>query len=388
MKLSRKTSSHQEVAIFRKISFLFFKRGFDYVPMVIPYPGAPGAPMFDGKNITHFLHLYDQLCSDYRLSESEKIYRLPWYCEFFIGRYIRILIKGADWTAARSILRKEYKDNDLDQLMSSREFLEALKKKARSEDDDHMHYCQLFASIYRDLILRKRLDLYSQCQWFLQGLLERVVMEIFYRHDIDLEDDDSLDFEDLLEKALVIIRRRKYLADFIQDKEIDLVNKYIESLDKVPTHSNIVEPLSNPNPPTRFQTVQRAVPEDVPIVRIHSSRIEEVKASKVSSSDDAYIFVSGPTEDFYENLEVLFAKLMDEDLEQVGVSSVEPLKQVEGTRIGIQRLNIKRKKTVHGLIPQTLKKDTIGTKERRYPGPGGLMIGRPVKKVIKSEDHV
>ena len=31
-----------------------------YVPTVIPYPGAPGAPMFDGKNVIHFLDLYDQ----------------------------------------------------------------------------------------------------------------------------------------------------------------------------------------------------------------------------------------------------------------------------------------------------------------------------------------
>ena len=68
----------------------------------------------------HFLDLYDQLCSDYRLSESEKIYRLPWYCEFFIGKYVRILIKGANWAAAQSILRREYKKNDLDQLMYSR----------------------------------------------------------------------------------------------------------------------------------------------------------------------------------------------------------------------------------------------------------------------------
>ncbi len=122
--------------------------------------------MFDGKNVTHFLDLYDQVCSDYRLSESEKIYRLSWYCRFFTGRFVRILIKSADWTATRSILRREYKDNDLDQLMNSREFLEALKKKARSEDDDLMYYYQLIASISRDLVIRRKLDQYSQCQWF------------------------------------------------------------------------------------------------------------------------------------------------------------------------------------------------------------------------------
>ena len=122
-----------------------------YIPIVMPYPGTLGAPLFNGQKITHFLDLYDQLCSDYRLSEFEKIYRLPWYCEFFIGKYVRLLIKDADWVAARSILRREYKENDLDQLMYSREFLEALRKKSRSEDDDLLHYCQLFPSIRSDV---------------------------------------------------------------------------------------------------------------------------------------------------------------------------------------------------------------------------------------------
>ena len=118
-----------------------------------------------------------------------------------------MLIKRADWAVFRSKLRREYKDNDLDQLMNSREFLEALKKKPRSEDDDLLHYCQLFASISRDLVLRRRLDLYTQCQLVLQGLPKRVVMEIFYRCDIDLADDDGLDFEDLLETMLVLVKR-------------------------------------------------------------------------------------------------------------------------------------------------------------------------------------
>ena len=114
--------------------------------------------------------------------------------------------------------------------------MEALKKKPRSEDADLMHYCQLFASISRDLVLRQRLDRYIQCQWFLQGHSERLVMEIFYWYDIDLEDDNRLDFEDLLEKALVLAKRRKYLADFIRDKKTDLVNKYVDSFRKSPRY--------------------------------------------------------------------------------------------------------------------------------------------------------
>ncbi|MCJ1347938.1 hypothetical protein MMC31_006168, partial [Peltigera leucophlebia] len=237
---------------------------------------TPGALFFDGRNITHFLDLYDQLCSDYRLSESEKINRLPCCCEFFTGNYINILIKGADRAAVRFILWKEYKDNDLDQLMNSREFLgeflEALKKKPRSEDDNLFHYCHLFASISRDLELRRMLDLYTQCQWFLQGLPGKVVMEIFYR------DDNGLDFGDLLEKALVLVKRRKFLAEFIQDKDTDLVNKYTElPQEKFPTTPNIVEPFTYPahdlTPPTRFQTAQGAIQEDIPVVRIRQRKL-------------------------------------------------------------------------------------------------------------------
>ena len=33
-------------------------------------------------------------------------------------------------------------------------------------------------------------------------------MEIFYRYDTDLEDDNCLDFRDLLERVLVLFKRR------------------------------------------------------------------------------------------------------------------------------------------------------------------------------------
>lgn len=186
-----------------------------YYPIVMPYPGTSNAPFFDAQNITYFLDLYSQLCLDYRFSESEKINHLLSHCEFVIGNYVKILIKGADWVAVRAILRREYNENDFDQLMYSRKFLEVLKKKASSKDDNLMRYCRLFASISRDLVLRKKLDLYTQCQWFLPELPTRIVMKIFYWHDINLEDNDSFDFEDLLNKAVVLVGRRKFLADLL-----------------------------------------------------------------------------------------------------------------------------------------------------------------------------
>ena len=45
-----------------------------------------------------------------------------------------------------------------------------------------------------------------QFHQFLQKLLERIRMEIFYQHDIGLEDNSSLNIEELLKNALIIIK--------------------------------------------------------------------------------------------------------------------------------------------------------------------------------------
>ena len=49
-----------------------------YMPM--PPPGTLGSPMFEGANVSEFLERYEDLCSDYRVSEGDKLARLPRYC--------------------------------------------------------------------------------------------------------------------------------------------------------------------------------------------------------------------------------------------------------------------------------------------------------------------
>ncbi len=93
-------------------------------------------------------------------------------------------------------------------------------------------------------------------------------------------------------------------------------------------------------------------------------------------SDNACILVSDPIEDVYENLEALFAKPVDKDLEQPSISSVGPLKHVEGTRIGTQSFNIKNTRIVRKLEPQAPKIDGIGIEKGRFLGIGCLVIGR------------
>jgi len=48
-----------------------------YMPM--PLLGTLGSPMFEGANVTEFLKRYDNLCSDYWVSEKDRLMRLPRY---------------------------------------------------------------------------------------------------------------------------------------------------------------------------------------------------------------------------------------------------------------------------------------------------------------------
>ncbi len=43
-----------------------------YSRAVIPYPGSPGAPFFEGSNMTDFQESYSRICTDYQVDEQER----------------------------------------------------------------------------------------------------------------------------------------------------------------------------------------------------------------------------------------------------------------------------------------------------------------------------
>jgi hypothetical protein len=58
-----------------------------------PLPGQPGAPLFDGKDVTVFLRNWGRFSSKYRFPDDRKLADVVDYCEPNIGKYIEILIK-------------------------------------------------------------------------------------------------------------------------------------------------------------------------------------------------------------------------------------------------------------------------------------------------------
>jgi hypothetical protein len=55
-----------------------------------PRPGQPGAPRFDGKNVSEFLEEWEDLASEYDLSDEQKVTKIVRYCD----RSVAVVIKA------------------------------------------------------------------------------------------------------------------------------------------------------------------------------------------------------------------------------------------------------------------------------------------------------
>lgn len=76
------------------------------------------------------------------------------------------------------------------------------------------------------------------------GTPKKIAIEIFYQYNINLEDDYS-DFGDLLEKALVLVKYRMFLAHLLQNKKTDLSYNYVEPQKNIFAIFKLVEPFAN-----------------------------------------------------------------------------------------------------------------------------------------------
>lgn len=64
--------------------------------MPLPAPGSLGAPWFEGKNVTEFLEMFDNMCEDYSISEQDRLKKVSRYCEFKTREYVQTLLYDED----------------------------------------------------------------------------------------------------------------------------------------------------------------------------------------------------------------------------------------------------------------------------------------------------
>lgn len=89
--------------------------------------------------------------------------RLSWYYKRFTRNNVEILISSSEtsWAALQKIFQKEYKDQDFNQQMNSKQFLETYKDKSRSDTLNVLLYYEQFLAISQNLVAKSKLDSFT-----------------------------------------------------------------------------------------------------------------------------------------------------------------------------------------------------------------------------------
>ena len=105
--------------------------------------------MFEGANVTEFLERYEDLCSDYHVSTSDRLARLPRYCIQPIAKTIKSLKEWVDkdYATLKKVLLAKYKNDDTHQLLYLVPFLESYKNISYTNKDDILDYYRKFNRI-------------------------------------------------------------------------------------------------------------------------------------------------------------------------------------------------------------------------------------------------
>jgi hypothetical protein len=174
---------------------------------ILPLPGTPGTPYFRGAGCTNFLIYYEDMCEDYNVTEREQVRRLPRYC----AEHISISIKGfkayeeSDWKGLKKAMLKQFREADPQQQMYTRAFLESLVSASRTPAEVPQYSTQ-FLSVSKRLLDQGKIGKLDQSSLYVQGLPERVRRELFYRSNLDFDDDERpIDLLIFIEQAERIV---------------------------------------------------------------------------------------------------------------------------------------------------------------------------------------
>ena len=112
--------------------------GFIGTQCLFPFPGQSGAPFFDGKNITQFLTMWEDLTLEW--PEEIKIKKIPPYCKNTMGKYIRTppSFDRGNWANFKTEVLEEFKDDDEEQQKYTVAYLrKSVQQIRKSKDADY-----------------------------------------------------------------------------------------------------------------------------------------------------------------------------------------------------------------------------------------------------------
>ena len=160
---------------------------------------------FDEHNITKFLERFEKQCDEYEVTEKKRRIKLPCYCVRSIAEFMKTFSSYVDrsWKTFEREMRKEYKDQNAEQMINSRSFLKKFKNKTK-KNNQMRTYSRQFRSISIKLIKWDQLNIYTQCSWYLQRLSNSYRIKLIRKHNFNSSDLNIMIFE-LVYKTVIVM---------------------------------------------------------------------------------------------------------------------------------------------------------------------------------------
>ena len=94
-----------------------------------PFPGQEGAPFFDGKNVTQFMNVWEDLTINW--PDEMRIRKVPLYYQMLMGKYIKTLPsfkavgeRDTTWADFKNEVLEEFRDDNEEQQKYTEGYLQ------------------------------------------------------------------------------------------------------------------------------------------------------------------------------------------------------------------------------------------------------------------------
>ena len=125
-------------------------------------------------------------------------------------------------------MRKEYKDQNIEQMINSRLFLKKFKNKVRKNNQMRI-YSRQFRNISIKLIKWEQLNIYTQCSWYLQRLSNFYRIKLIRKHNFNSSDSNIIIFELIYQTVIIMID----INDALQKLNTLNLKKSKDTIDKL-----------------------------------------------------------------------------------------------------------------------------------------------------------
>ena len=129
------------------------------------------------------------------------------------------------WKIFEKKMQKEYKDQNIEQMINSRLFLKKFKNKFRKNNQIRI-YSRKFKNISIKLIKREELNIYIQCSWYLQKFSNSYRIKLIRKHNFNSFDSNMMIFELVYKTVIIIIDINDVLRELnvLNSKKIKIIS--------------------------------------------------------------------------------------------------------------------------------------------------------------------